>query len=90
MKYEGAESDRRGWGDWQPETRGDAVFALGDLQVTAGENVPFGYGFIRCGGALPDGKTFQDVVRATFCLKSKAGRWVIKHQHVSKPFQGSG
>lgn len=87
MKYEGAESYRRSWGDWQPETQGEAVFALEDLHITAGEDVAFAYGFIRCGGALPDGKTFQDVVRATFCLENIDRRWVIKHQHVSKPFR---
>lgn len=89
MKYDGAESYRRSWGDWQPKTQGDAVFALEDLSITAGVDTAFAFCFIRCGGALPDGKIFHDLVRATFCLINVDGGWIIKHQHVSKPHEWS-
>ena len=45
--------------------------------------------FIRCGGTLPDGRTFQDLVRATFCLRKVNDSWVVEHQHVSKPYEHS-
>ena len=89
MKYESAESYRCSWDQWQPETQGEAVFNLEDLTVTAGNDVAFAHSFIRCGGTLPDGRTFQDLVRATFCLRSVHGSWVVEHQHVSKPFEHS-
>ena len=90
MKYESAESYRRSWDEWQPETQGEAVFRLEGLSITAGDNVAFAHSFIRCGGTLPDGRTFQDLVRATFCLRKVDGAWVVQHQHVSKPFEHPG
>lgn len=90
MKYESADSYRRSWDEWQPETQGEAIFNLEDLSVTAGNEVAFAHSFIRCGGTTPDGRVFQDLVRATFCLQKVDGVWVVHHQHVSKPFQHSG
>lgn len=89
MKYESAESYRRSWVEWQPDTQGEAVFGLENLTITAGNDVAFAHSFIRCGGTLPDGRTFQDLVRATFCLKKVKGSWVIEHQHVSRPYEHS-
>lgn len=89
MKYESAESYRRSWDEWQPDTQGEAVFDLENLTITAGNDVAFAHSFIRCGGTLPDGRTFQDLVRATFCLRKVNGSWVVEHQHVSKPYEHS-
>ena len=87
MKYESAEAYRRSWGDWQPETQSDGQFDLEDLSVTAGTDVGFAHCFIRCGGTTPDGRMFEDLVRATFCLQKRDGFWKVAHQHVSKPLQ---
>ncbi len=87
MKYESAESYRRGWDAWQPETQGESIFNLEDLSVTTGDDVAFAHGFIRCGGTLPDGRTFSDLVRATFCLRKESGKWKVHHQHISKPYE---
>jgi ketosteroid isomerase-like protein len=89
MKYDSAESYRRSWDNWQPETDSDAQFELENLIVAAGSNVGFAHCFIRCGGTLPSGKKLEDVVRATFCLEKTGGIWSVSHQHVSKPFQVS-
>jgi ketosteroid isomerase-like protein len=89
MKYESAESYRRSWDDWQPETQGEGQFDLENLAVTVGSNVAFAHCFIRCGGTAPDGRSFQDLVRATFCLKKLGGSWKVLHQHISKPFEHS-
>lgn len=89
MKYESAESYRSSWDEWQPQTEGEAVFELENLTITAGDDVAFAHCFIRCGGTLPDGRTFQDLVRATFCLRKVNGSWVVEHQHVSKPYENS-
>ncbi|MEO9812417.1 MULTISPECIES: nuclear transport factor 2 family protein [Marinobacter] len=89
MKYVSAESYRRSWEEWQPESQGEATFNLENLSITASQDVAFAYSFIRCGGTLPDGRTFQDLVRATFCLRKENGSWIIKHQHISKPIGDS-
>lgn len=87
MKYESAESYRRSWGEWQPEVQREGLFDLEDLSVTAGIDVAFAHCFIRCGGTMPNGRLFEDVVRATFCLRRIDGLWKISHQHVSKPLK---
>lgn len=88
MKYESADSYRRSWSEWQPEVQGEGQFDLEDLSVTAGSDVAFAHCFIRCGGRMPDGRSFQDVVRATFCLRKIDGLWKVFHQHLSKPLKG--
>jgi ketosteroid isomerase-like protein len=90
MKYESAESYRRSWDGWQPETQGEAKFDLENLSVTAGADVAFAHAFIRCGGSMPDGRAFEDLVRATFCLRKFDRFWKISHQHISKPLQKPG
>jgi ketosteroid isomerase-like protein len=90
MKYEGVTAYRQSWDEWQPDTQGDGQFDLQDLSVTAGANVAFAHCFIKCGGVLPNGKTFQDLVRATFCLRKVSGAWKVAHQHISKPIQLTG
>jgi ketosteroid isomerase-like protein len=89
MKYESAESYRQSWNDWQPETQSEGQFALENLSITASTDLAFAHCFICCGGTMPDGLTFQDLVRATFCLKKIDRTWKILHQHISKPIQKS-
>lgn len=86
LMYCSAKEYRKSWGDWQPETQGEARFEIEDLSVTAGDQVAFAHGIIQCGGTLPDGQVFSDTVRATFCLQKLSGTWKVVHQHVSKPF----
>lgn len=87
MKYSSAAEYRASWDEWQPETNGPAVFELQNLEITAGSDVAFAHAFIRCGGTTPNGRTFEDTVRATICLQKIDSRWLIMHQHVSKPFE---
>lgn len=89
MKYEGAGVYRESWDEWQPETEtgGLNLFDLHELTIKAGNEVAFAYSFIHCGGTNPDGETFEDWVRATFCLSKLDGKWKITHQHISKPLQ---
>lgn len=86
MKYEGAEAYRASWDEWQPETEGPGGFDLRELKITAGQDVAFAHGLILCGGTLADGTTFEDRVRATFCLRRRGDTWKITHQHISSPF----
>jgi ketosteroid isomerase-like protein len=90
MKYDGAAAYRASWGDWHPETQSEGLFDWEDLQVTADADLAFAHGFIRCGGTTPDGESFADLVRATFCLQRTEGGWNVAHQHISKPIKMGG
>jgi ketosteroid isomerase-like protein len=85
MKYEGAKAYRKSWAEWQPETQGEGKFDLEELSIVASSDVAFAHAFIRCGGTMPDGTSFEDLVRATFCLIKDGGLWKVAHQHISKP-----
>ncbi|MGH8142837.1 MAG: YybH family protein [Steroidobacteraceae bacterium] len=91
MQYESVAAYRAGWGgDWQPDTQREGQFGLENLVIAFGSDLASAHCCIRCGGTLPDGRSFQDVVRATFCLRKDDGHWKVFHQHVSKPFQMAG
>ena len=90
MKYESAAAYRHSWDDWQPDTQGEGQFALQELIVIAGDDVAFAHCFIQCGGTLSNGKPFEDLVRATFCLRKVSGDWKVAHQHISKPWPSTG
>jgi ketosteroid isomerase-like protein len=85
MKYVGTDAYRKSWDEWQPETEGAARFDLHEVEVTAGADIAFAHGLIHCGGTTTSGTTFEDWVRATFCLRKHGGRWLIAHQHISMP-----
>ncbi|MBD1933314.1 MULTISPECIES: YybH family protein [Cyanophyceae] len=87
LKYEGADAYRKSWDEWQPATEGPTRFEIRDLKVTVGNDVAFAHGLIHCGGTKPDGGTFEDWVRATFCLCQVEGKWLITHQHISMPLK---
>ena len=85
LQYDGADAYRASWDSWQPETEGDNVFEFTELNVVAGNDVAFATGLIRCGGTLTDGRSFEDLVRATFFLQKLSDKWAVMHQHISKP-----
>jgi ketosteroid isomerase-like protein len=65
----------------------DLTHEVRDLNVVAGEDVAFAYGFGRLGGRQKNGTATDGMwVRATFCLRKVDGEWLIAHDQVSVPF----
>lgn len=87
LQYEGTDAYSKSWDDWQPTFEIPSLFELHDLQITAGSEVGFAHGLIRCGGRLPSGKDIEDWVRATFCFRKTGDSWKIVHQHISMPLR---
>lgn len=85
LRHDGTAAYRATWDDWQPQTQGTFTFTLEDLHVTEGTDLAFAHGLLRCGGTTVEGHSFQDLVRATFCLARQDGHWRITHQHISAP-----
>lgn len=88
LLYQGTDAYRASWSSWQPQTQGEDTFEFAGLDVVAGSDVAFASGLIKCGGTLQDGRTFEDLVRATFCLQKRSGEWLVTHQHISRPTGG--
>jgi ketosteroid isomerase-like protein len=61
---------------------GDAgVFDLSELTITAGEDVAFAHGLIRCAG----GDANELAVRLTVGCRKIDGQWTVTHEHHSEP-----
>jgi uncharacterized protein (TIGR02246 family) len=59
------------------------VFDLSELTITAGNDVAFAHGLIRC--RTDDGNQPADLeIRLTVCLRKLDGRWTVVHEHHSE------
>jgi ketosteroid isomerase-like protein len=66
---------------WLGETGG---FEVDNLEVTAGSDVGFCHGTIRCrGGQASEQEGLS--VRLTACLRKIDGEWIVMHEHQSEP-----
>jgi ketosteroid isomerase-like protein len=56
------------------------VFDLSEMQVTAGSDVAFAHGLVRC----QDEDERYLAIRLTVCLRKVAGQWTVTHEHHSE------
>jgi uncharacterized protein (TIGR02246 family) len=74
---------RDSWPQFFDYLRQGAIFELVELAVTAGENVAFAYGLLRCG--MPEDFVTQpdNRLRLTIGLRKLDGQWMVAHEHHS-------
>ncbi len=65
--------------------KGSGIFDLSEVRVTAGTDVAFATGLIRCKGTEKNGDVVTLSVRLTVGLKKLSGRWTVTHEHHSIP-----
>ena len=68
--------------DWQ---RHGAVFEIVSLEVTAGDDVAFAHGLLRCGTSEELERNPGNRLRLTIGLRKQGGQWVVTHEHHSFP-----
>ncbi len=71
-----------GFFEWQAS---GAVFEIESLDVTAGDDVAFAYGLLRCATADDLARDPEHLLRLTLGLRKVAGRWTVTHEHHSFP-----
>jgi uncharacterized protein (TIGR02246 family) len=81
----GIEGYRETWPPFFAWQREGAVFELVSLNVTAGADVAFAYGLLRCGTPEDLANDPTNRLRLTIGLRKQAGRWVVSHEHHSFP-----
>jgi uncharacterized protein (TIGR02246 family) len=81
----GIEAYRETWPPFFAWQREGAVFELVSLHVTAGADVAFAYGLLRCGTPEDLANDPTNRLRLTLGLRKQAGRWVVSHEHHSFP-----
>jgi ketosteroid isomerase-like protein len=59
------------------------VFELESLEVTAGADVGFAFGLLRCGTPAEFEREPAQRLRLTIGLRRQDGRWVVTHEHHS-------
>ncbi len=72
---------------WQREA--DGSFEIVSLNITAGDQVAFATGVLRCGSKAELTKDSTPRLRLTVGLRKENGRWQIAHEHHSFPAQAS-
>jgi ketosteroid isomerase-like protein len=71
-----------GFFDWQSS---GAVFEIESLDVTAGSDVAFAYGLLRCGTPADFARQPEQRLRLTLGLRKTNDRWIVVHEHHSFP-----
>ena len=81
----GADAYRKSWEQFFSWFGDSGVFEISDLKITAGDDVAYCHGLIRCGGSETNGNKVELVVRLTVCYRKIDGQWMVMHEHHSLP-----
>lgn len=81
----GIEAYRETWPPFFVWQREGACFEIVSLDVTAGKDVAFAYGLLRCGSCEELANDPTNRLRLSIGLRKEAGRWVVTHEHHSFP-----
>jgi uncharacterized protein (TIGR02246 family) len=83
----GIDAYRSSWTDTFFRWFGDAgTFEVSRLEITAGEDVAYCHGLIRCSGTEGNGRRTEELeVRLTVGLVRIDGAWTVVHEHHSQP-----
>ncbi|HEX3589373.1 MAG TPA: nuclear transport factor 2 family protein [Pseudonocardiaceae bacterium] len=79
----GIDAYRDSWPGFFRWQESGAVFTIESLEVTAGEDIAFAYGLLRCGTPADFEREPEQRLRLTVGLRKTDGRWVVTHEHHS-------
>ena len=60
-----------------------ATFEIVSLEITAGTDVAYAYGLLRCGTPAELAERPDKRLRLTVGLRKENGRWIVAHEHHS-------
>jgi uncharacterized protein (TIGR02246 family) len=79
----GIDAYRDSWPGFFRWQASGASFELESLDVTAGKDVAFAYGLLRCGTPADFDRDPDQRLRLTIGLRKTDDRWVVTHEHHS-------
>jgi uncharacterized protein (TIGR02246 family) len=79
----GIEAYRDSWPGFFEWQASGASFEIESLEVTAGAEVAFAFGLLRCGVPADFERDPDHRLRLTVGLRKLDGRWVVTHEHHS-------
>jgi uncharacterized protein (TIGR02246 family) len=83
----GVDAYRETWPPFFVWQKQGASFEIESLDVTAGDDVAFAHGLLRCGTEEELRKDPDLRLRLTVGLRKKNGRWIVTHEHHSFPLK---
>jgi uncharacterized protein (TIGR02246 family) len=85
LRYAGVDNKRRAWERFFAAHEGDIGYDVHELTVEMDGGVAFVHSLNHVTGTLANGKTSDQWVRWTACLRQIGGTWLFVHDHVSVP-----
>jgi ketosteroid isomerase-like protein len=79
----GLDAYRESWPGFFAWQASGAVFEIESLEITAGADVAFAFGLLRCGTPEQFGREPDQRLRLTIGLRKSGGRWTVSHEHHS-------
>jgi uncharacterized protein (TIGR02246 family) len=86
LKYLGPDAARKRAEEWFSSFQGPIGYEMRDLQIAVGDDVAFCHSLNRVNAMRADGKKLDMWWRATVCYRKMEGKWMVKHEHNSVPF----
>ena len=91
LQYAGANKiDAKSLKEWFDTFEGPIGFEIGELSVTADDDLAFAHGLNRMSGKKKSGEKADLWVRETLCFRKIDGEWKVTHQHELVPFHMDG
>jgi uncharacterized protein (TIGR02246 family) len=81
----GIDAYRETWPPFFKWQKQGALFEIVSLEVTAGDDIAFAHGLLRCGTPEELKKDPGNRLRLTIGMRKESGRWVVAHEHHSFP-----
>jgi uncharacterized protein (TIGR02246 family) len=86
LHYSGLDMARKRTEEWFASFSGPIGCEIRDLSITPGKDVAFSHSLNHFTGTKTDGEEIDMWVRATICYQKVDNNWLVKHQHISVPF----
>jgi uncharacterized protein (TIGR02246 family) len=83
VQSRGIAAYRESWELFFQSVPSPIVFDLSELSITAGDDVAFAHGLLRCQSDAGD-PPVDLAIRLTVGLRKSAGQWMVVHEHHSE------
>jgi uncharacterized protein (TIGR02246 family) len=85
LASKGIDAYRKTWDLFFSWADDPVVFAINEMDVTAGDDVAYVTALMRCSGTEKSGEKIKLDFRLTMGLSKLDGKWVVMHEHHSIP-----
>jgi uncharacterized protein (TIGR02246 family) len=85
LESKGIEAYKRTWDLFFSWAHDPIVYDIGEMSITAGDDVAFVTALMRCAGTEVNGQDIELDFRLTLGLRKIDNQWIVIHEHHSIP-----